>query len=329
MPIEPVKSVKITHAEVRTVPTKHTVYILSVNGQVESWTVSHRYSDFEKLNKSLLTMGQLQYQLPPKIYSLVSDVSRIQERRQNLELYLESILYNKNAVFRRSEEWMDFIAIPEQFRSSIFDSLLNLDSSGKTISPEKWIFEYQNLINSLTEIKQCIIKRNEASSKNDINGYQTFKVNGLKSIRSAKLNYELLSSHLNQETRSLFSKISKSEINRRQDLLGNLKSDLEKLDTDLQNAIYLTTGNYENRRELLDISGNFLLNKSGRKFGVAKETEQTRSLDTQQLIELQTQTIESQNKSLELILGIPSQNLLIIKTLLNDKKKSGMLSVMN
>jgi regulator of vacuolar morphogenesis len=97
------------------------------------------------------------------------------------------------------------------------------------------------------------------------------------------------------------SNISKGETLRRQDLTDNLSSDIDKLD---KSAREIHPNNMIASNDRIDLLENKSSPRTSRKFGIAKETEQTKSLNNEQLLQLQKSTINSQDDALKSLLGI-------------------------
>ena len=100
---------------------------------------------------------------------------------------------------------------------------------------------------------------------------------------------------------------------RRNDLLTNLKMEKDKLSRIVDHASTTTTksipgiqvDNNNVRKELLNLSTQSSSYKSHRKFGaIPRETEVTRALDNDGLLQLQNTTMQVQDKSLDLLSGI-------------------------
>ncbi|KAJ3061908.1 hypothetical protein HK102_008947, partial [Quaeritorhiza haematococci] len=128
---EPVTSIHIRATEIKDKPSRHVSYQLSIYGPVRSWTLWKRYSEFDALHQALLKLSPGNpppLALPPKTFSAASvllpfsmggsafDPVKIEERRRGLEKYLEAILHARDARWRKSREWADFLGLPETAR---------------------------------------------------------------------------------------------------------------------------------------------------------------------------------------------------------------------
>lgn len=171
------------------------------------------------------------------------------------------------------------------------------------LTSESWLDEYALLARYLTDIKRCLNLRDGHAARGDMNAYQNSRLQALKAIRSATSRHMRLQSSLqvfasNSKTDSIKAPtpLSKLEMTRRQNLIENLKSDLEKLDADSQVS---RNSPSSNRSQLLNPSS-----RSTRKFGVAQETEETRALDNSSLLLLQRTTMETQDDVLGTLLTV-------------------------
>ena len=113
---EPITSIFIPETRDILAPTRHTAYIVSVGGPVRSFTLSKRYSDFNKLHQDLVDLDSrgTPEELPKKSFNFMGigeTPEFIEERRKALEHYLQTILYHKDQIWRKSKAWKTFFNI--------------------------------------------------------------------------------------------------------------------------------------------------------------------------------------------------------------------------
>lgn len=94
------RSLECSSVEVSIVGTEatqgHTLYIIQVSSGIKQWEVARRFRDFVYLDKQLRkSFPKLKIPtLPPKRYLFSStEQSIVDERRQQLETYLKSLMY--------------------------------------------------------------------------------------------------------------------------------------------------------------------------------------------------------------------------------------------
>lgn len=88
--------VQVVAAELRTEGSKDVViYKIRVADASGEWTVSRRFRNFETLHRALREMGAYRLRLPAKkIFSQQHSVEFVEDRRQQLDSYLQALLAN-------------------------------------------------------------------------------------------------------------------------------------------------------------------------------------------------------------------------------------------
>jgi regulator of vacuolar morphogenesis len=114
---EVIQAIFIRECESRATPKPHTAYKIEVNAAVRNWLVWKRYSEFYKLDlqfQSIFPKNKPPVKLPPKRYfpSTFSDPEKIEERKRGLEAYLRGILSCRDDRWRLTDVWREFLSIP-------------------------------------------------------------------------------------------------------------------------------------------------------------------------------------------------------------------------
>ncbi|KAJ3112753.1 2-hexaprenyl-6-methoxy-1,4-benzoquinone methyltransferase [Phlyctochytrium bullatum] len=332
----PITSIRIPRAEVRENPSRHVVFQISVTGPVRAWTVYRRYSEFESLNASWLALfphAPPPYPLPPKNiisffgFTTSSDPAKIDERRRGLEQYLMAVLEARDERWRKSKEWADFLGVPDSARRATFPGKTAPTAPGVLDSPDAWMDEYRRLQALGREIRTIASARDRFSASGDIVSAQSSIIQGKKALSSLQAGIDALLEFLKQSERAfekekanptrLSLSMTKGEIDRRRDLILNLQSEQERLAT-LFTHSFTNTSAYETRSTPSSPSAKASANanattakpapatigsRSGRRFGniAAMETEVTRNLDNNGLLQLQKTTMVEQDESLEVL----------------------------
>lgn len=288
--MEPITQIGIPEAREVSTPTRFILYVISVKGPVRSWTVQRRYSEFANLHKKLTELKNLTVQFPPK--SLFNFPEFLAERKISLERYLQHILSNTDNIWRRSKAWHEFLNLPEtQLRSNQINY-----NTASAIDHTKWIQEYENLRGFFTEIRAFLHEKDRFIQRGNISGAQSSKFQARKGLKMAKEALDTLETALNQDLPH--NSVSAGEVNRRKDLLLNMKDELKRL----EDLVHQTKPNMNEessaRKELLQARPE--RPKSLRTFGVAPlETEKTRILDNQGILTLQQEQLKQQDSHIE------------------------------
>lgn len=284
--MEPISSLSIPRFEISTGPSSHVVYVIECKGPVRSWSISHRYSDFEALAKTLNLIGLTSTQIPPKnIFGFASN-ARLEERREALEIYLHGILYSNESKHRNHAAWQDFFNLPKSARNAegssnhSFQPAQDVDEANSPFSIQEWISEFDSLRNALQMIRAVLHQSNGEQ------GTQSNSTSARKAVRNARARYLKLENSLNMHL-----ELHTAERSRRSCLLLNLKAELDNYELHAQSNGFQNATGIHNRLDLLEKNERV---KSSRKFGVATETAETRMLDNQGLVKLQQQKTKDQ-----------------------------------
>jgi regulator of vacuolar morphogenesis len=301
--MEPVTNITIPEMRERTQPTKHTVYIISVKGPVRNWNVVHRYSEFDTLHKQLMLLRDTPEPLPKKSFMKFNS-ELLEERRKGLERYLQALLVSKDKIWRTSKAWCEFLQIP------VVSNDVQYQPS-KSIDPSLWTQELESLVSFLSEIQAFLNERDKLVQKGDTTLAQASKFQARKGIRLAQETHDRLSEALTGN-----HSLSAGELQRRKDLLLNIRSQLNEMDRSSQQSSSNVQEKSRARSELLGTSPGG--GRTTRKFGVAMETEQTRVLDSQGLLQLQQQQLQTQDNMLDSLVDVVKRQKEIGLTISNE-----------
>ncbi|KAJ1557482.1 hypothetical protein HK096_007057 [Nowakowskiella sp. JEL0078] len=225
--MEPITNLAINATEIREKPDHHVIFSITVQGQVRSWIVYRRFSEFDSLYQTLANAfplaGPPPTTIPPKTYasllhpfsSIPDDPKKIEMRRLGLERFLQDILNVADTRWRTHPAWYDFLIVPEAARLTPPNLLLSRPSdpyfsptavsfptvsTGVTpeslVSAEKWMEEYRNLITHMHEIRAHVAARDKHAAGNDINASQSAAMQGKKGLAIAATRIQNLESAL-------------------------------------------------------------------------------------------------------------------------------------
>ncbi|CAI2165628.1 13755_t:CDS:1 [Funneliformis geosporum] len=328
--IENIQNIYIRNIETRDTPKLHTVYRVEVNAAVRTWSVWKRYSEFDELNDKLIRLfpsNPPPYEMPAKHYfqSTLGNPVLVEERRRGLEDYLRGILFHKDDRWRETDEWREFLAIPT---GRPLDPASNYTS-------ESWLDEYNNIQAKAKEIRSLLNKRETHIARNEVQLSHNFNLQAKKNLTYLGVRVSQLDSGLRglAEGNGKDGKVmSEGELRRRQDMLTEIKEEKDTLTklvlttrTDISKAA--TPASSVDRSALFRQPINRVMvgNNNGipskvspvtpsrRVFGnnrstMPTETEQTRGLDNDGLVNLQKQTMEDQDHHVEQFSAILSRH---------------------
>ena len=344
---EVIQAIFVRETETRPHPKPHTVYRVEVHAAVRNWNIWKRYSEFAKLHSHLLSLYPKTpppVPLPPKSIfpSTFSSPEKIQERRRGLEDYLRGILSSRDDRWRQTDAWKEFLSVPSGRpldASHMYTSENWLDEYNEMTDTAR---EIRSLINK----RGAHAARNEISASHNCT-MQAKKLvlllstrlsnleSGLNGLAMGGMNNEgsMAEGELRRRQDMLYT-------------LKNEKDTLLKLvntGRQEQNVLYSASStssspsskqqNQADRKALLDSTTNSndynygfpqqeqqrqqqrrptQKRANGRAFGaqakaLINETEETRSLDNEGLMQYQQQTMEDQDQQVEQFSAILSR----------------------
>ncbi|KAG9128295.1 hypothetical protein FRC07_001230 [Ceratobasidium sp. 392] len=307
-----IQSVHIRSHETRPEPKPHTEYRIEVQGPVRSWQVWRRYSEFTDLDVELAkaTGESPPAPLPPKhAFSLsfrrsINDEKLIEERRAGLETYLRAIVSAKDPKWRDNLSFREFLNAPRANTSNAGD---NVASQFTTSS---WLDEQADLLTMARDIRADLNKRDALSDRNDVQGAHTAGVNAKRKLSALVLRVGVLAKGLAELA---MGGLSQGELQRRNDMVARLQDDCEKLGKMVVAARQTSLGTERvlpsaaDREALLQNQSAAGSKPFGRVFGqkqAPQETAETRSLDSQGLVQLQATQMEQQDEQLSQLSSI-------------------------
>lgn len=271
----------------------HTVYHLLVKTSNKNIKLQKRYSDFANLKEELesLYSDQIPYQFPKKTFlrKTTNNDRLAEERRKQLEKFLQDVIDDQVAIkWRRSLPFREFLNLPPGAFSTVNESTKEKLDTAWTLSSTnngQPIVDLTAWIDTVRETKNVL---QEARSQIFVNGGEA-----RKKLILGRQNFEGLAKGLN--VASSQSSIGEGELQRRRELLHSLKREHQDLEQLLSNV--------SSNPEHLDIrvpvgkSKNQLF--KGRVLGQPQETERTRGVENQQLLQMQRTDMKEQDEELE------------------------------
>lgn len=315
----------------------HTLYNITLRLPLRSYVVQKRYSDFAALHKSLASHvgAPPPAPLPGKTWfkSTVSSAALTEQRRVALEKYLRAVAEPPDRRWRDTPAWRSFLNLPGSTNNSAAsasgigpgDAKVAAASSsslrGGAVGPRDavlaaasdpgtWLDLHRELRDALQEARKALARRDMAAEP------------GARAEAGAAAKRHLvragaLLGALADGLRVLreAARLGEGELRRRKDLLAAARTDRDGLD---KIAASLAAGPGASARQgmpsatdtaalLGSGSGDGSGSRGGPRAGgrvlgaPLPETERTRALDNQGVVQLQKQMMEEQDQSVALL----------------------------
>ncbi|KAK9695548.1 hypothetical protein K7432_012896 [Basidiobolus ranarum] len=214
----------ITSVEERRIPNKYIVYRLEIKEGVRGWVAYHRYQDFFNLHRNLSKKFpgvQPPGILPPKqswfsrsATGIGSDF--IENRREQLELYLNAILQDASGEWRESEEFTKFLETPRIKHVDVLN-----------ITSEDWLDELKQIEKGVREARAAIAKRDSLRQDKQIAAAHRATMEAKNAL--APLDTRIIG--LEDALKAMSNKrgdqviLSSGELSRRMDMLNRVKDE--------------------------------------------------------------------------------------------------------
>lgn len=273
----------------------HTVYHVLVKTSSKSMKLQKRYSDFDNLKEELesLYSDQIPYEFPRKTFlrKTTNNSKLAEERRAQLEKFLQDVINDKvNIKWRRSLPFREFLNLPPGAFSTVNESTKEKLDTAWTLSStnnDEPIIDVTTWIDTVRETK---ILLRDARSKIFINA-----VEARKKLILGRQKFDGLSKGLDVVASE--SSIGEGEVQRRRELLHSLKREHQDLEQLLSNVSSNPTPEQSDYKTPVGKAKNQLF--KGRVLGQPQETERTRGVENQQLLQMQREDMKDQDKELE------------------------------
>ncbi|KAL4781502.1 putative SNARE complex subunit [Aspergillus varians] len=318
-----------------------TIYNITLRLPLRSFALSKRYSDFTTFHTDLTSQTNIPPPLPLPSKSwfsnTVSNTDLRESRRQGLESYLRAINEASDARWRSSPAWRAFLNLPSLGINSTKNNE-NITASSARLhtaatgpggigaepitDPTLWLDCYRDLKSHLHDARLHLTRRDQettpqkqhessARAKSSLvraGSLITALEDGLKRIAESS-NANGNGNGSGRHSLVFSGSLGDGEIRRRKDLLINARKEKEGLE-DLLNAMAAKSrvdnavASIKDKEALVGGAGAAGRKpaKSGRVLG--KETERTRELDNQGVLQLQRDTMQDQDMSVEELMKI-------------------------
>ncbi|KAJ5094536.1 hypothetical protein N7456_010397 [Penicillium angulare] len=314
---------------------QHTLYHITLRLPLRSFAVTKRYSDFSTFHATLIsqTNAQPPVSLPAKSWftNTVTNERLREERRLGLQDYLRAINESPDARWRSSPVWRAFLNLPTAAVSAASTTTNTAARLHATITdpgngvnsaindPTLWLDFFRNMKSHLHDARLALSRRDQETMPQKQHESSAQAKSNL--VRAASMISTLEEGLVNLSGRGQSSKndsatasLGEGELRRRKDLLINARKEKDGLEnllhamaakSQLDNAV----ASVKDKDALLKAGGASAAGngrrapaKSGRVLG--KETERTRELDNQGVLQLQKQVMQDQDASVEELMKV-------------------------
>ncbi|KAI4859612.1 Phox-like protein [Hypoxylon rubiginosum] len=294
----------------------YTLYNITLRLPLRTFVVQKRYSDFATLHQNLTSLvgAPPPTPLPGKSWfkSTVSSPELTEDRRRGLESYLRAIAESPDRRWRDTPAWRTFLNLPSM--SSTGNSAASVragygipsrDAANAAAAqdPGTWLDLHGEMKRDFQEARRSLARRDGATDNSTAleagsaakkalvkaGGLLTTLGDGLRSMQDAK-------------------RLGEGEIRRRKDLLAAARverEDLEKLSTTVSAAMKASQKAMPSAADKAALVGNgngpaARARGGGRVLGAPlPESERTRELDNQGVVQLQRQMMKEQDEDVE------------------------------
>ncbi|KAI5286855.1 hypothetical protein KEM54_006452 [Ascosphaera aggregata] len=288
----------------------YTLYNISIRLPLRSFTVQKRYSEFLDFHKSLINQvsDPPPVPLPGKKYftHTVSNPTYREERRQGLERYIRAINEAEDAKWRSSSAWRTFLNLPTglsatTWKGAALHAALTgpaaIDGSAAPITdPTMWLDCFRDVKTQLHDARLYLTRRDQETSPQKQHECSAQAKSSLHKAASLMGALEEGLRHLGNASGG--NRLGDGEIRRRKDLLATARKEKEGLEalSQAMAAKVRANGAMPSESDKNALIGT-TTSKSRRVLG--KETDQTRELDNEGVLQLQKRTMQEQDLGVE------------------------------
>ena len=306
--------ISIPTTQTSSTPKPYTIYNITLRLPLRSFTLQKRYSDFTTLHGLLTSQAGAPppAPLPSKSWftRTTSSPQLTEERRKGLETYLTTINESNDERWRNTSAWRTFLNLPSNTisrssTSSTLHSALHGPGGSQPITdPVIWLDHHRDLKSQLHDARLHLTRRDQAPTAQAQHEASAQAKKFL--VRAGTMLQALETGLANLASASSWGtpRLGEGELRRRRDLLSSAKREKEGLETLLsamvaKSAIDKTVADKSESTALLGgpaaaAAGKPVAASRGRVLG--KETDRTRALDNQGVLQLQKQMMQEQDE---------------------------------
>ncbi|KAL8377430.1 hypothetical protein RB595_008217 [Gaeumannomyces hyphopodioides] len=310
----------------------YTSYNITLRLPLQSFVVQKRYSEFEQLHRTLVSLvgSPPPATLPAKSWfrSTVSSPELTERRRAELEQYLRAIAGSPDRQWRDTPAWRQFLNLPASTAGSAASASGIHAASGRGLQhvagnsqpdPAEWIEKHRRMNDALRDARSCLARRDAAAADGSSSGGGGNRavVEAAAAARMALTQAIKILAALEEELGYLkkAGRLGAGELRRRDDMLKEARDDhrwLVELSSSVSgpgasSSAAATAGGppaATDRAALVGTGGSRAGagRPSGRVLGAPlQETERTRELDNAGVVQLQRQQMDEQSEDVDVL----------------------------
>ncbi|KAL8727443.1 MAG: hypothetical protein Q9166_006031 [cf. Caloplaca sp. 2 TL-2023] len=301
--------ISIPTTSTSTTSKPYTIYNITLRLPLRTFTLQKRYSDFTTLHSTLISQAGATppVSLPPKSYitSTTSSPALAESRRAALQKYLQTLNTGSDDRWRNTPAWRSFLNLPSSNSHHPIRHPTTSSTQQPITDPVVWLDYHRDLKSQLHSARLQLTKRDQATSAQ---AQHECSAQAKKYLVKAGS----MISALEQGLKTLASdswgqeKLGEGEMRRRKDLIEAAKKEKEGLEN-LGNAIIAKAGldgaivqaTKGDKDKLINANGISKKPATGRVLG--KETDRTRALDNQGVLQLQQQLMREQDEDVDVL----------------------------
>ncbi|PHH83471.1 hypothetical protein CDD82_430 [Ophiocordyceps australis] len=289
-------------------PSKqYTLYNITLRLPLRSFVVQRRYSEFAALHSTLVAQvgAPPPEPLPGKhwLRSTVKSAELAQQRQLGLERYLRAIAETPDRRWRDTAAWRGFLNLPTSAAGSAVSAAGRVGSSAVVAAadPTTWLDLHREVKQALHEARQALARRDAA-----VDGTAIAEA-GAAAKRSL-VKVATLISNLSDGLRRIqeAGRLGEGELRRRRDLVAAARMErdgLDKLSNTMPSSSSPTSTPLNNAKAPGSASEKTSFVQGGRPLGGGRvlgaplpETNKTRELDNNGVLQLQQMEMEAQDE---------------------------------
>ncbi|RMZ87464.1 hypothetical protein DV736_g5309, partial [Chaetothyriales sp. CBS 134916] len=319
----PPVEISIPNTSVVTDSKPYTVYNITLRLPLRSYTVQKRYSNFATLHDSLTAQvgAAPPVSLPAKSWfaRTINNTELTEERRTALETYLKTINESDDSRWRGTSAWRSFLDLPRSFTSTTTGSNEASSKAGAKLHAALsaapitdavvWLDCHRDLKTQLHDARLRLTTRDQASTPQEQHEASAAAKSCLVKAGSFITTLEDGLARIQEAAAQGWGggqKLGGGEVRRRRDLIAAAKKDKDGLERLLaamspKSRLDSAVAAVQDKHSLI---GAAAARKppTGRVLG--KETDETRELDNQGLLQLQKQKMAEQDADVEQLRSI-------------------------
>lgn len=339
--------ISIPTTQLSSTPKPYTLYNITLRLPLRSFTLQKRFSDFTALHSALTSQAGLPppAPLPSKSWftRTTSSPELTEQRRAGLQTYLTTINSSTDSRWRDTSAWRTFLNLPStstsrsSTTSTLHSAIHGPGSNNQPITdPVIWLDHHRDLKAQLHDARLHLTRRDQATTtqaQHEASAQaKKFLVKAGSMLQTLDTGLANLSSTSSWGT----ARLGEGELRRRHDLLSSAKREKEGLESLLsamaaKSAIDKTVADKSSSSSTIsDNSKAALFGASassttkpvatGRVLG--RESDKTRALDNQGVLQLQTQLMQEQDEDVMVLaravarqreLGVQIQEELVVQ----------------